>query len=73
VVKAGVSLFKAARRTGKLTYGDYFRGSARLHAIGILGGAIWMLAPSFKRRHSGRAYASMGIATDTLGPWRIHA
>jgi glucose uptake protein len=34
-------------RTGKLTYGDYFRGSARLHAIGMLGGAIWMLALSF--------------------------
>jgi glucose uptake protein len=34
-------------RTGNLTYGDYFRGSARLHAIGILGGCIWMLALSF--------------------------
>ena len=34
-------------RTGKVTYGDYFRGSARLHAIGILGGCIWMLALSF--------------------------
>ena len=33
-------------RTGKVTYGDYFRGSARLHAIGILGGCIWMLALS---------------------------
>ena len=34
-------------RAGKVTYGDYFRGSARLHAIGILGGCIWMLALSF--------------------------
>jgi glucose uptake protein len=34
-------------RTGKVTYGDYFRGSARLHAIGILGGVIWMMALSF--------------------------
>ncbi|MEP6825995.1 MAG: hypothetical protein ABI919_14400, partial [Ramlibacter sp.] len=34
-------------RTGHLGYADYFRGSARLHAIGILGGAIWMLALSF--------------------------
>jgi len=34
-------------RTGHVTYGDYFRGSARLHAIGILGGVIWMLALSF--------------------------
>ncbi len=34
-------------RTGNLGFADYFRGSARLHAIGILGGAIWMLALSF--------------------------
>jgi glucose uptake protein len=32
---------------GKVTYGDYFRGSARLHGIGILGGVIWMIALSF--------------------------
>ncbi len=34
-------------RAGKVTYRDYFRGSARLHAIGILGGFIWMIALSF--------------------------
>jgi len=34
-------------RAGKVTYADYFRGSARLHAIGILGGFIWMIALSF--------------------------
>jgi len=34
-------------RAGHVTYGEYFRGSARLHAIGILGGCIWMLALSF--------------------------
>jgi glucose uptake protein len=28
-------------------YGDYFRGSAKLHWIGILGGSIWMIALSF--------------------------
>src|SRR5260370_1172976 len=42
-------------RTGKVTYGDYFRGSARLHAIGILGGVIWMLALSFNVIASGVA------------------
>jgi glucose uptake protein len=42
-------------RTGNLTYGDYFRGSARLHAIGILGGCIWMLALSFNVIASGVA------------------
>jgi len=31
---------KAAGRT----YGEYFGGTARLHSLGILGGAIWMLA-----------------------------
>jgi glucose uptake protein len=34
-------------RTGRVGYADYFRGSARLHAIGVLGGCIWMLALSF--------------------------
>jgi glucose uptake protein len=31
-------------KTGGVTYSDYFRGSAKLHAIGILGGCIWMIA-----------------------------
>jgi len=34
-------------RAGGVTYGGYFRGGAKLHAIGILGGCIWMLALSF--------------------------
>src|SRR5436190_4944413 len=34
-------------RVGGVGYRDYFRGSARLHAIGILGGCIWMAALSF--------------------------
>ena len=34
-------------RAGHVTYADYFRGSAKLHGIGILGGSIWMLALSF--------------------------
>lgn len=33
-------------RRGGVSYVGYFRGSARLHAIGVLGGAIWMLALS---------------------------
>jgi glucose uptake protein len=31
-------------KVNRLKYSDYFAGSARLHSIGILGGAIWMLA-----------------------------
>ena len=34
-------------KAGGVAYADYFRGSARLHAIGILGGLIWMVALSF--------------------------
>jgi len=34
-------------RVGRVTYAQYFRGSARLHLIGVLGGCIWMIALSF--------------------------
>jgi len=34
-------------RAGRVTYAQYFAGSARLHWIGILGGAIWMVALCF--------------------------
>jgi glucose uptake protein len=34
-------------RTAHLSFADYFHGSFKLHAIGVLGGCIWMLALSF--------------------------
>ena len=34
-------------RAGGQTYAGYFKGSARMHLIGILGGCIWMIALSF--------------------------
>jgi glucose uptake protein len=34
-------------KAGRLNFSDYFRGSAKLHWIGILGGLIWMIALSF--------------------------
>ena len=34
-------------RAGHVTYAEYFRGGAKLHGIGILGGCIWMAALSF--------------------------
>jgi glucose uptake protein len=49
-------------RAGRVTYGDYFRGSARLHAIGMLGGAIWMLALSFNVIASGVAGPAISYA-----------
>lgn len=42
-------------RLAGLSYGDYFRGSAKLHSLGILGGAIWMLALSVNVIASGVA------------------
>lgn len=49
-------------RTAKLGFADYFRGSARLHAIGILGGCIWMLALSFNVLASGVAGPAISYA-----------
>jgi len=49
-------------RAGKVTYRDYFRGSARLHAIGILGGVIWMIALSFNVIASGVAGPAISYA-----------
>jgi glucose uptake protein len=49
-------------RMGKVPYADYFRGGARLHAIGILGGAIWMLALSFNVLASGVAGPAVSYA-----------
>src|SRR5258708_15802392 len=34
-------------RAGKVTYGQYFRGRGKLHAIGVLGELLWMIALSF--------------------------
>jgi glucose uptake protein len=34
-------------QVGRVTYAQYFAGSARLHWIGILGGCIWMVALCF--------------------------
>jgi glucose uptake protein len=49
-------------RAAKISYSEYFRGSARLHAIGILGGAIWMLALSFNVIASGVAGPAISYA-----------
>lgn len=41
---------------------DYFRGSARLHALGWMGGAIWMLALGFNVIASGVAGPAISYA-----------
>lgn len=47
VLASNVVINSVFMRAGRVTYAEYFRGSARLHAIGLLGGAIWMAALSF--------------------------
>ncbi len=49
-------------RAGKVTYGDYFRGRARLHSLGFLGGCIWMLALSLNLLASGVAGPAISYA-----------
>jgi len=49
-------------RAGHVTYADYFRGSAKLHAIGILGGIVWMAALSFNVIASGVAGPAISYA-----------
>lgn len=49
-------------RAGRVTYRQYFAGSARLHWIGILGGIIWMVALSFNVIASGVAGPAISYA-----------
>lgn len=49
-------------RVSRLRYADYFRGSAWLHWIGILGGMIWMLALCFNVIASGVAGPAISYA-----------
>jgi glucose uptake protein len=49
-------------RASNLRFADYARGSARLHAIGVLGGAIWMLALSLNVIASGVAGPAISYA-----------
>jgi glucose uptake protein len=49
-------------RLANLTYADYFRGSGKLHSLGILGGAIWMLALSVNVLASGVAGPAVSYA-----------
>lgn len=49
-------------RAGGVTYRDYFRGGLRLHAIGVLGGCIWMAALCFNVIASGVAGPAISYA-----------
>ncbi len=59
-----------------VTYSDYFRGSFKNHAIGILGGAIWCIGMSFSIIASGKAGAAISYglgqgATVVAAVWGI--
>jgi glucose uptake protein len=49
-------------RAGKVTYGQYFKGSGKLHALGVLGGFLWMIALSFNVLASGVAGPAISYA-----------
>ena len=49
-------------RAGKLSYADYFRGTPKLHFIGLLGGMIWMIALCFNVIASGVAGPAISYA-----------
>lgn len=49
-------------KAGGLNYGDYFKGTARLHSLGFLGGLIWMLALSVNILASGVAGPAISYA-----------
>jgi len=62
VLASNVVWNTAFMRAGNVTYAAYFRGSPRLHGIGILGGAIWMAALSFNVLASGVAGPAISYA-----------
>ena len=49
-------------KAGGRSYREYFRGTAKLHALGLLGGAIWMLALSLNVIASGVAGPAISYA-----------
>ena len=49
-------------KAGRRTYREYFRGTPKLHSLGILGGAIWMLALSLNVIASGVAGPAVSYA-----------
>jgi glucose uptake protein len=48
-------LMKYPYKGGPLSYPDYFNGSLKTHATGILGGVIWCVGMSFSIIASGKA------------------
>ncbi|MCD7795119.1 MAG: multidrug DMT transporter permease [Alistipes sp.] len=49
-------------------YGAYFKGSARTHLVGMLGGAIWCLGTAFSYIAAGKAGAAISYALGQGAP-----
>lgn len=62
VVLSNVAVNTVFMRASGHSYAEYFRGTARLHLIGMLGGAIWMLALSLNVLASGVAGPAIASA-----------
>lgn len=51
-----------------VTYGEYFKGNAKTHLVGMLGGAIWCLGTAFSYIASGKAGAAVSYALGQGAP-----
>lgn len=52
----------------RVSYREYFRGSAKTHLVGMLGGAIWCLGTAFSYIASGKAGAAISYALGQGAP-----
>jgi glucose uptake protein len=51
-----------------VSYKEYFRGNAKTHLVGMLGGAIWCLGTAFSYIASGKAGAAVSYALGQGAP-----
>lgn len=52
----------------RVAYGEYFKGKASTHLVGMLGGAIWCLGTAFSYIASGKAGAAISYALGQGAP-----
>ena len=62
LLASNLLLNTAFMKAGGRKYAEYFGGSAKLHSLGVLGGAIWMLALSLNVIASGVAGPAVSYA-----------
>ena len=52
----------------RVSYSEYFKGKAKTHLVGVLGGAIWCLGTAFSYIASGKAGAAISYALGQGAP-----